>query len=182
MVICSQGACHCLPEQNLIKKEQARPAAELCSHLRLNVSITASHGIAFILEAQVAVALTHNYIHWSQHSKAGTYGTVLKLFLFVVYLFPQNSHSHPCPTDGAHAARQLPRALCQHKATLFDVFHQIRVPKFFVGARDERQSMAKPGGSSQQYAIHFHTCYGSYGVSRMLLAHAEFLKPLPATF
>lgn len=49
---------------------------------------------------------------------------VMALFLSTFYLLFICFLKTPTPTpalrtDGAHAARQLPRALCQHKATLF---------------------------------------------------------------
>lgn len=82
-----------------------------------------------------------------------------------------------------HSSSHVPfantRQLC---FTRCNVFNLNRIPKFFAGSRDERQSMAEPRESSQQYAIYFHTCYESYGVSHTVIAHTKFLKPISATF
>lgn len=114
---------------------------------------------------------------------------VMALFLSAFYVlficFLKTPTSTPAPWTartrhrGSHAPFPETRRLCSAPK---DTSQPNPIPKFFSGARDTRRSMAEPRESSQQYAIHFHTCYGSHGVSHTVTAHTKYLKPVPATF
>lgn len=175
--------CNSLPEQNLIKEEQATPWEVVCSQLNPTSSIAASHSSGFIWQVRVRAVLTHT----SGHSVARL--QIMALFLSTFYAlficFLKTPTSTPALWTehtrhrGSHAPFPKTRRLC---FTPRDTSQPNPIPKFFAGTRDTRRSMAEPRESSQQYAIHFHTCYGSHGVSHTVTAHTKYSKPISATF
>lgn len=86
LVICSQGVCNSLPEQNLIKEEQATPWEVVCSQLNPRSLYRSISQLWFHLTS-TSQGSSHPYLG-SQRGKAGNYGPIFKRFLCAVYLFP----------------------------------------------------------------------------------------------